>query len=168
MMNMSALERYALQKGKVSETDNLTVFEILDKIAQIVMVRHSFNLFNEDREDVMADMRLYALEGLLKPYINFDEYDSFNLVYSRMRNYLSVLRRRANRYVFMDSVEAITPAYSLSPSPTLHTRIEEELALMIERAPRIRLDVEENFTTLLTAAVFRAAKQPDASLRRLL
>lgn len=163
MIDMNPVIEYAKAKGKVSREVNEEVFNILTKIAQVVLVRFGYTLVGEDREDMLSDIRLYALEGLTKPHIDFEQYDCFNLIFSRMRNYITGARRKQNRMVYFDSVE---PApYSLSTEVTLSQDTQEIFDTLVCRAEYMCLDVERYRLAITTAALFRGITHPDASLR---
>lgn len=163
MIDMSAIVEYAQNKGKVSSAINEEVFEILTKIAQVVLIRFGYTLVGEDREDMLSDMRLYALEGITKPHIDFEQYDCFNLVFSRMRNLLTSTRRKQARMVYMDSVD---PApHSLSMETTFTHEAQRIFDLLVQRTEQMYLNAEHHHLTITTAALFRGMVQPDASVR---
>jgi len=128
-------------------------------------VRFGYTLVGEDRDDMLSDMRLYALEGLTKPHIDFEQYDCFNLIFSRMRNHLTGARRKQNRTVYMDTVE---PApYSLSPEFILSQDTQAIFDRTVSRMGVMSLDVGRYYLAILTAALFRGIVRADASLRPL-
>jgi len=165
MIDMSPVIEYANAKGKVSPEVNEKVFDILTKIAQVVLVRFGYTLVGEDRDDMLSDMRLYALEGLTKPHIDFAQFDCFNLIFSRMRNHITGARRKQNRMVYLDSVEPMP--YSLSTEITLSQGTQEIFDTLARRAEYMQLDADRHRLALTTAALFRGITHPDASLRPL-